>query len=102
MVSEIEERLIQRIRDRADEGFLKYGITLERTDLSLYEWLLNAHEECLDLALYLERVGAIDAHDDVLQLFIETYRNILIDAAMQLEFFVTKYMPINDDADMDK
>jgi len=101
-VSDSEERLIQRIRDRADEGLLINGITMECTDLSLYEWLLNACEECLDLALYLERVDAINAHDDVLQLFIETYRNILIDAAMQLEFFVTKYTPITDDADMNK
>lgn len=90
-MSEIEERLIQRIRDRAEAGLLKYNTTMERTDLSLHDWLVHAHEECLDLAVYLERIDAMDVYDNLLQLFIETQRNRLIDAAMQLEFFVAKY-----------
>lgn len=36
-------------------GFKKYGTTLERTDLSLKDWLQHAYEECLDQANYLKR-----------------------------------------------
>lgn len=36
-------------------GLKKYGVTLERTDLSLKDWLQHAYEECLDQANYLKR-----------------------------------------------
>lgn len=39
-----------------DHGFAKkYGVTLERTDLNLRDWLQHAYEECLDQANYLKR-----------------------------------------------
>lgn len=33
-----------------------YGITLDRTDLSVKEWIDHAIEESLDHALYLQRI----------------------------------------------
>ena len=33
-MSRIEELVIERIRQRAEEGKVKYGVTMERTDLS--------------------------------------------------------------------
>lgn len=40
---------------RSQFGIAKYGTTLERTDLTLRDWLQHAYEECLDQANYLKR-----------------------------------------------
>jgi len=40
---------------RSQAGIAKYGTTLERTDLSLLDWLQHAYEETLDQANYLKR-----------------------------------------------
>ena len=40
---------------RSQFGIAKYGVTLERNDLSLRDWLQHAYEECLDQANYLKR-----------------------------------------------
>jgi hypothetical protein len=37
-------------------GVKKYGVTLERTDLSLEQWVQHAMEEAMDLTLYLKRI----------------------------------------------
>jgi hypothetical protein len=45
----------QEMLERAKMGFLKYNETLDRTDLSVIDYLQHAKEESLDLALYLEK-----------------------------------------------
>ncbi|MCZ8100606.1 MAG: hypothetical protein O9972_22185 [Burkholderiales bacterium] len=40
---------------RSQIGIKKYGVTLERKDLSLRDWLQHAYEEHLDAANYLKR-----------------------------------------------
>lgn len=40
---------------RSELGIAKYGMTLDRTDLSLRDWLVHAYEETLDQANYLKR-----------------------------------------------
>jgi hypothetical protein len=55
-VSTIEESVIALIRQRAETGEAKYGVTMERTDLSRVEWLRHAQAEALDLAVYLEKL----------------------------------------------
>lgn len=40
---------------RSQFGITKYGVTLDRADLSLRDWLQHAYEECLDQANYLKR-----------------------------------------------
>ena len=51
-----EERVIDKIRGRRDAGWKKYGVSMERTDLSRLDWLKHAQEEAMDLAIYLERL----------------------------------------------
>ena len=46
----------EKMKERADTGLKKYGVTTERTDLSLLEWITHAQEEAMDLAIYLERI----------------------------------------------
>ena len=41
--------------ERAAQGFIKYNETLDRTDLSVIDYLQHAKEEAMDLALYLEK-----------------------------------------------
>lgn len=49
---------------RSKAGIAKYGTTLDRTDLSLRDWLQHAYEETLDNANYLKRaILALDASD---------------------------------------
>lgn len=48
---------------RSELGIAKYGVTLDRTDLNLRDWLQHAYEETLDQANYLKRaIMEIDAN----------------------------------------
>lgn len=52
----VTEGLVERIRQRAKAGLAKYGVTLDRTDLTRKEWLIHTIEEAGDLAAYLYRL----------------------------------------------
>lgn len=53
------DMIVQEVRkdllNRSEVGIKKYGVTLDRKDLGLKEWLEHAYCECLDQALYLKR-----------------------------------------------
>lgn len=55
-MSEIEQRVIARILERAAKGFDKYGTTMERSDIDTLGWIIHAQEELLDGIIYLERL----------------------------------------------
>jgi hypothetical protein len=55
-MSKIEKRVIDKINQRAEIGKQKYGVTMERTDLSTYEWLNHLQEELLDAIIYIEKL----------------------------------------------
>lgn len=55
-MSQIEERLIARIRARAEFGTQKYGTTMDRDDLMLHDWIVHAQEEAIDLGVYSEKI----------------------------------------------
>lgn len=50
-VGEVRSDLLERSK----RGIDKYGVTLDREDLDLKDWLQHAYEETLDKALYLKR-----------------------------------------------
>ena len=52
----IVRSIIKQFEERSIKGKEKYGTDLDRTDLSLLEWLQHAKEEAMDLALYLEKM----------------------------------------------
>lgn len=54
-VDSIVLKVLQEHVDRASKGFTKYNATLDRTDLSVVDYLQHAKEEAMDLALYLEK-----------------------------------------------
>ena len=55
-MSRIEKQVIRKILMRAALGKEKYGVTMEREDLSFKEWLLHLQEELLDGVNYIEKL----------------------------------------------
>ena len=55
-MSKIEDKVMAKIYNRAIMGKAKYGVTMERTDLTTLDWLIHAQEEAMDMAVYLEKL----------------------------------------------
>ena len=68
-MSRIEDEVCKKIQARAEQARkkkpcqkcghadLKYdNKTMERTDLSLLEWLIHAQQGAMDLAVYLQKI----------------------------------------------
>lgn len=52
----VVQSVIDNFIERSKIGKLKYGTDLDRTDLSLYDWIVHAQEEHMDAILYLEKL----------------------------------------------
>jgi hypothetical protein len=52
----IVESVVNKYKQRSKLGVEKYGVTMDRNDLSDVEWLIHAQEEAMDLSLYLEKM----------------------------------------------
>lgn len=50
------EAVRQELLKRSVKGLEKYGITTNRTDLSVLQWLTHLQEELMDAAIYIERL----------------------------------------------
>lgn len=48
------ETVIAKYRERAAFGLEKYGVTTERDDLDLVQWLTHLQEELMDAVVYIE------------------------------------------------
>lgn len=53
-VSNNTQALIDLLRQRDAKGLVKYGVSLDRTDLTQEQWIQHTIEELLDAAAYLE------------------------------------------------
>jgi len=51
--------VIDQFTARAKMGKKKYGVDLDRTDLSLLDWIEHAKQEHMDAILYLEKIKQI-------------------------------------------
>lgn len=58
-VDSIVGSVISKFLERSRIGKEKYGTDLDRTDLSLYDWIVHAQEEHMDAILYLEKIKKI-------------------------------------------
>jgi hypothetical protein len=56
MKDTIVESVINQFRERSEVGINKYGVTLDRTDLSSLDWINHAQQEAMDFVLYLEKL----------------------------------------------
>ena len=61
-MSKIEESVIYKIRSRADVGEKKYGVTMERNDLTFLQWMTHLQEELMDATVYLEKIIQENGH----------------------------------------
>lgn len=70
------ERNRQMLLDRSVVGLKKYGVTTEREDLNLAQWVQHAIEEVLDLANYLQALKAnIEAEENrIRKAFLEGFQ----------------------------
>ncbi len=48
--------IIDQFKVRSAKGKAKYGVDLDRTDLTLLEWIEHAKQEHMDAILYLEKI----------------------------------------------
>jgi hypothetical protein len=52
----IVDAVVQKFLQRSALGQAKYGVTLDRTDLTTKDWVQHTQEELMDAILYLERL----------------------------------------------
>lgn len=52
----IVNAVIENFKKRSIIGYLKYGTTLDRTDLKYADWIQHLQEELMDAILYLEKI----------------------------------------------
>lgn len=55
----IVDSIIDEFIDRSRVGKRKYKTDLDRTDLSLEQWLTHAIEEHMDAILYLQKIKSV-------------------------------------------
>lgn len=55
-MSKYEDRVINKIQQRASVGLSKYGVGVDREDINLEGWLNHLQEELMDAAIYVERL----------------------------------------------
>ena len=55
----VVDSVIDSFIDRANFGKTKYGVDMDREDLSLEEWINHALEEHMDAILYLTKIKKI-------------------------------------------
>lgn len=52
----IVKAVVEKFLQRSAVGIAKYGVTLDRTDLGVLDWIQHAQEELMDGILYLEKL----------------------------------------------
>ena len=56
--------MCRKIQARSDKGIAKYGVTMEREDLSITEWLTHLQEEMMDAILYVEKLLQVQPDEE--------------------------------------
>ena len=77
MKDSIVESVVNQFKQRSEVGIAKYGVTLDRDDLSTLEWLKHLQEELMDATLYIEKLKSkfkfdISQYDEALEKRINT------------------------------
>jgi hypothetical protein len=56
MSDQILNEVIENFKKRSIIGYLKYGVTMDRNDLTYLEWINHLQEELMDATLYLQKI----------------------------------------------
>jgi len=59
MKDTIVESVIEQFKQRSNVGINKYGVTLDRKDLSTLQWIQHTQEELMDAVLYLQKLKEV-------------------------------------------
>jgi hypothetical protein len=97
---DLKQILISSIQNRAKAGELKYGVTLERDDLTEAEWLTHLQEELLDALNYATRIQAISPDHKEEQLFGELKSALLFFAVQMQKVIELEKMFQDDETDL--
>ena len=71
MIDSIVESVLDKFKERSEEGIKKYGVTLDRKDLNGLEWLTHLQEELMDATLYIEKLKKELEHLDRMNKIME-------------------------------
>ena len=52
----VVQSIVEKFVTRAEMGEKKYGVTLDREDISTVAWITHVQEELQDAILYLEKL----------------------------------------------
>ena len=56
MKDKIVEKVVNDFQQRSEVGIQKYGVTLDRDDLTTLEWINHFREELMDAILYMTKL----------------------------------------------
>lgn len=98
----LRDSIVDAVRDdllrRSQFGIAKYGVSLDRKDLSLRDWLQHAYEECLDQANYLKRsIIAFDCGEGIKLTDIAALVSLAREQAERIEELQTKNNTLMND-----
>ncbi len=55
-LDEVNNAVVRKIWFRAEAGLRNYGVSMDRDDLSLLNWLQHLQEEMLDACVYIQKI----------------------------------------------
>lgn len=55
-MSKILDEVIKDFKEREKRGVMKYGVTMDRSDLLHNDWIQHFMEELMDAILYLKKI----------------------------------------------
>ena len=56
--------VIKQFKTRSEFGEKKYGVNMDRDDLSFKEWVTHMKEELMDAILYLEKLEKLHSEEE--------------------------------------
>jgi len=56
MEDKIVQKVVNKYRERSEVGIRKYGVTMDREDLNIIEWLNHLQDELMDATIYIEKL----------------------------------------------
>jgi len=59
MTDTITQAVVDQFRTRAEAGKAKYGVTMDRNDLTTQQWLQHLQEELMDAVVYIEKLKKV-------------------------------------------
>ena len=71
----IINRVIEKIQKRAEAGYKKYGVGLDKDEQTLDTWLNHLQEELMDAVNYIEKARSV-LRDEIEECYIRDSKSI--------------------------